>query len=603
MKKILTLFVALLICLPALSRPAFPGIIKSVQPDGSIIYLRLHGDEFCHWRTNVEGQIVEKDSDGYWRPVQNTAVLSANRLAAKSMQSARNRIYKQATRGAVGQKRGLIILVEFADVKFSVENPNQKFYDMMNKPGYDYNGATGSVRDYFYENSHGKFEPAFDVYGPVTLDHNLAYYGANNRYGNDVKAYEAVIEGCKALDDQIDFSLYDNDNDGEVDLVNMYYAGYSESEGAGDDAIWPHQWYLEVASGKKLTCDGKKIDRYACSQELTGDGSYFGGLAGIGSFCHEYSHTLGLPDLYDSDYETNGQAGGMVHFSLMASGSYNNESRTPPYFTIEERILCGWIDDSSYKEFTRSGQIVLSTVNDNIAYRTLTDKEGEYFVYECRGDNGWDAYLPAHGLIVTHLDKSDRIIDIVDLWSIRQKYTAKHLWENATTINCINENGSHPCYYLIPAADQSNLLFGFKYYSGYGYYFETKNARYIPFPGKNEVTSFAAVSWNGVVSEITLSDIAYADNKVSFNVFVPSEELDYSVIDNPGNGVYVAGDTFEFKLVESKVNAVSSVSWYYDDEPVSGTSVKLLAGPHTVEAALTLSSGETQIVTLEISVE
>lgn len=601
MKKILTFFVALLICLPALSRPAFPGIIKAVQPDGSIILLRIHGDEFCHWRTNLEGQVVEKDSDGYWRPVKDTGAIKASLASAANRRSAQMRNIRLSRNIPLGEKHYLVILVEFSDVKFSSQTTNQDFYDMMNKAGYDYNDATGSVRDYFYENSHGKFEPVFDVYGPVTLPHKESYYGKNvNNF--DQYTYLAVKEGCQALDDQIDYSLYDHDNDGYVDLVLMYYAGYSEAEGADPNTLWPHQWNFESA-GTSLTCDGKRISQYICSNELEGDGSTVGNRAGIGSACHEFSHTMGLPDFYDTDYESNGQAAGMHYYSLMASGSYNNRSRTPPYFTIEERIILGWLDENALQEFSRSGRVVLTSVNDEIAYKTPTDTDGEFFVYECRGDDRWDAHIPAPGLIVTHIDKSSRKIDVVTAVGVSGRYSAKYLWDNCTYTNCLNENGSHPCCYVVPSADQSNLLYGYRYYQGYGYYFEFSNAPYIPFPGKSGITSYAAESWNGVVSEITLSDIAYADNKVSFNVFVPSEDLDYSVIDNPGNGVYAAGDMFEFKLVESKVDAVSSVSWYYDDEPVSGPSVKLLSGPHTVEASLTLASGETQIVTLEITVE
>ena len=602
MKKILALIVALLICLPALSRPAKPGLFKAVQPDGSVIYLRLHGDEFCHWRTNTEGQVVEKGDDGFWRPVQDKGMLRVSQQNGVARRNTRNRSYKQVSPNiARGQKHFLVILVEFADVKFSSSDPNQVFSDMMNKAGYNYRGATGSARDYYFENSHGLFEPVFDVYGPVTLKQNMAYYGENDINGYDKKASEAVASGCSALNDQIDFSLYDNDNDGEVDLVYMYYAGFSEAEGADENTIWPHQWDL-YSAGRSLICDGKQISRYACSSELSGDGSSAGYLVGIGAACHEFAHAIGLPDFYDTDYETNDHAAGPFDYSLMCRGSYNNDSRTPPYFSFEERIMLGWFKDSDYKEFAHSGQVVLTTVNDDVAYRTPTDQEGEYFVYECRTKSGWDAYV-SPGLIVTHIDKSSRIINITNDYGQVVNYSAQYIWDNWHYINSINENGSHPCYYIVPSADQSNLLFGHKYYTGYGYYYDNSNSPYIPFPGKSNITTYAAESWNGVVSDITLSDITYADNKVSFNVYVPSDELEYNVIDNPGNGVYAAGDLFEFKLIETSASPVSSVAWYFDDEPVSGATVRLKAGRHTVEAVLTLSSGDTQTVTLEISVE
>ena len=181
--------------------------------------------------------------------------------------------------------------------------------------------------------------------------------------------------------------------------------------------------------------------------------------------------------------------------------------------------------------------------------------------------------------------------------------SAYNLWANWQQTNAINENGKHPCCYVIPADDQSNLMYGYKYYSGYGYYFDWNKAGYLPFPGTSKVTSYTAKSWNGVDSDITLSNISYSNDQVSFTVTVPSEELAYNVIANPGNGVYNAGDIFTLAIEESEARAVVSTAWYYDDEPVTGESVVLTAGQHVIEAVLTFALGGTQTVTLEITVQ
>ena len=597
MKKLFALLAVALICFSAFSIPAKRGFVRYSQPDGTVIFLQKHGDEFCHWVTNTAGQVVEKDADGYWRPATNVSLLQSRKAAARSKRIARTVQHKSGEHIAFGQKRFLVILVEFQDLKFSSETAGQDFNNMMNQFGYSDNGGTGSAREYYYDNSHGSFEPIFDVFGPVTLDNNMAYYGANDASGYDQHPELAVKEGCEKLDDQIDFSLYDDDKDGSVDLVYVYYAGYGEADYGEEDTIWPHQWEL-TSAGISLILDGMTVSTYSCSNELGRDAGYNPCMCGIGTACHEFGHAIGLPDFYDTDYEDNEYCMAMFDYSLMCGGSYNNNGMTPPYLTIEERIMLGWMDESVFQEFSKSGQVTLTSVNDNVAYKTLTDKEGEYFVYECRGAGAWDAYVPAPGLTVTHVDKSSRTVKVGSV-----SYTARSLWDNWTTSNAINANGKHPCCYIVPPADQSELCYGYRYFSEYqDYYYDRSYDPKLAFPGSEMVTSYTPVSWNGVASDIQLSNIAYANGQVSFYVSIPSDEIDFAVIDNPGGGVYSAGDTFEFNLVASEANPVSSVVWFYDDEPVNVPSVCLSAGSHTVEAEVVLSSGERQTVTLEIAV-
>ena len=430
--------------------------------------------------------------------------------------------------------------------------------------------SEGEARDYYYENSHGAFEPIFDVYGPVTLSEDQAYYGANS-FGDDIRPHIAVKEGCEAVDSQfdVDFSQYDYDGDGEVELVFMYYAGRGENDGGGRNCIWPHQWELSKYDCN-LRIDGKKIDSYACTNEIAYLGASEGTLCSIGTACHEFAHAVGLPDFYDTDAGTNGNAGGLYTYSPMCSGMHNNRGRTPPYFTMEERMMLGWLDDNAYREFSVSGNYSLTSVDDQVAFRTPTDVEGEYFVYECRSKTGWDSYIQEAGLIVYHVDKSDRIVSI-DSYGEMIDVTAKSLWDDWEETNAVNENGSHPCFYIIPAGNQASLNV-------------TGTFSKFDFPGAANATSFVATSWNGVESPVKLSDITYSDNTVSFYATVLSNTLNYNVIANPGNGVYAAGSRFGLSLVPSDAQPVSAVEWYFDDEPVSGDSVILPAGTHVVEA-------------------
>ena len=605
MKKIFaTIVLALCLIGAAWAVPAYPGLIRHTQPDGSVIMIRVHGDEFCHWVTDASGQMLEMNADGFYRPA-SSASLASRRAAGQIRRSQINaaRRSRPVKRGvATGTKHFLVILLSFSDVDFTVSNPQQSFYNLMNQQGYSANDGTGSVRDFYSDNSHGYFTPIFDVAGPYKVSNTAAYYAGSDGTEN---AEVAFYEACQQAANDIDFSDYDLDGDGEVDMIFFYYAGYNQAEGV-DATIWPHQYTFQGTDYYNVTLDGKKLGSYACTSELRGASGT--DMCGIGTACHEFGHAMGLPDFYDTDYTVNDQSAAMFFFSTMDSGSYNNDGRTPPYFTIEERIILGWITEAdAYREFSASGNYTIGSVDNNIAYRTQTDKDGEYFIYECRGSNGWDSGLDAHGLIVTHVDKSSRSVQIKVYNGntgqyVNKSVTASSLWSSWETYNSINENGSHPCCYIVPSAAQSDLLFGHFLYDGYYYFDNTKSAQ-IPFPsgsGSSLVNSYTARSWNGVDSDVQLSNISYANDQVTLYATVPSNTLNYNVIANPGNGVYTADSSFTLSLVESGAQPVSSVAWYFDDEPVSGSSVTLTAGTHVIEAHLTLVSGETRILELTV---
>ncbi len=600
--KILLSLLLLLTALSLYAVPARPGKFRHVQPDGSTITLVRHGDEWGHWLTDGAGNVVRKDADGFYRPVPASKAESIRRQAATRRAEARRRRVPRASGIALDKKRFLVILVAFSDLDFKTPDANTAFGNLLNQQGYSANGGKGSARDFYYENSRGKFEPVFDVYGPVKLSHDKAYYGGNDSDDNDLRPEQAVAEACEALDGQVDFSRYDNDGDGQVDLVFMYYAGHGEADSDDEDSIWPHQWSLSNAD-ISLTLDGCKVDSYACSNELEGMGTYKGQMCGIGTACHEFGHAMGLPDFYDTDYDTNEIAAGPFEFSLMSGGSYNGEGRIPPYLGIEERILLGWLDRSVLAEFPKSGDYVLPPVQENKAYKTLTDQEGEYFIYECRGASGWDAGLPAHGMLVYHVDKSSRKVRIEDFGQV----SAADLWSKWEQTNSINENGAHPCYYVVAAIEPDNLKYGYQYLPDYGAsYFDPYYeglAVNIPFPGAKKVSAYTARSWNGVESSVSLSGIAYADGQVTFHVTMPSAGLSYYSISNPGKGSYRAGSSFALTLNEVADLPYTSVEWRLDGSAVSGPSVTLTAGAHTVEAVVSLQNGKRQVVTLELSAE
>ena len=499
MKKILATLALLLGAFHILSAvPAYPGKIRVTQPDGSVITIRIHGDEWFHYVTDESGQVVARGTDGFYRPAQMPS--AAGRAEALRMREEAGRMRAQAASAAkagsmsMGTHRIPVILVEFQDVPFVISDPRAAFDALLNQEGYSANGGTGSVRDFYVENSHGQYDPVFDVFGPYTLSKNSADY-VNNAGG-------ALVEACQAMNADIDFSRYDSDGDGYVDMTLMYYAGHNAAEtGLENEQIWPHQGY----AGGSTRLDGKRIYKYFCTSELKG---YSGSnMCGIGTTTHEFAHSLGLPDFYDTDYSTNGSAGGLYSYSTMCSGPYNNNGRTPPYFNAEELIMLGWMD--GYTEIESQGSLTVTPVQNRVAYRIPTSTDGEYFVLECRGKTGWDSALPGNGLLVYHVDKSQRQVTILQAgWggeTYESTYAAAALWNNWQYTNAINENGSHPCFYIVPAADVESLNFPY-------------NEDRIPFPGSRKITRYTPVDWEGVQTDFKFTDISFASNRVTLTV-------------------------------------------------------------------------------------
>lgn len=432
MKKLSTLCLLLLVVSSVWAVPALQVKKLFTQPDGSTVTIVLQGDERFSYYSTIDGIMLQKTADGYMKyaTVDVNGVVVAGCYAAKdpsdrsdkeidyistlSRMKIMNSVQKQISQRALtelpspvsgtaipskGPVKGLVILAEFPDVKFTEVGTLEEFNKMMNEEGYSNYDATGSARDYFIAQSNGVFTPSFDVVGPVTLPKEVAFYGEKTFNQNDRDPAQMIVDACNLVKEQFktDFSQYDFDNNGKVDLVYVIYAGHNQAQGGGDDTIWPHNSQI-ILWGKDLKLDGKIIDNYACSSELRGPNGM--NIEGVGTFCHEFSHCLGLPDLYNSRGGTNH---GMYTWSIMDQGCYNNNSKTPPNYSAFERASVGWLTleelkagtDITLEELTKSnkGYVISSDYNPD-----------EFFVLENRHQVGWDAYLANHGLLITHID-------------------------------------------------------------------------------------------------------------------------------------------------------------------------------------------------------
>ena len=336
-----------------------------------------------------------------------TAMLAKRHKAqnAKTRQSSQEEI-----RHYEGEKKGLIILVEFADVHFATDNPLQTWSDIANKQGYSENEAIGSVSDYFYDQSYGKFRLTFDVVGPVVAAHNHEYYGENKDWGPptgwfDKNVGELVEEACKGVADKVNFADYDWDNDGEVDQVFLLYAGRGENDYGRKDStvIWPHMASLILDWDYKdgVVLQGKRINIYACSNEIWSN-SLHPHLAGIGTFCHEFSHCLGLPDLYNTE-EGNSVLG---DYDLMDYGSYLGEGWCPVGYSSYERYVCGWLTPEPTDDPAGITSLLpLHTNPDARIYRSSKDANDYYLIeYRQKAESSWDKFYPKTGLQAWHID-------------------------------------------------------------------------------------------------------------------------------------------------------------------------------------------------------
>jgi M6 family metalloprotease-like protein len=370
------------------------------QPDGTTITVRLHGDEYHSYYTTEDGTPLRRLDNGFF--VEDYSVKENFASTASQRRAASIRPREEATKFPLtGSPRSLVLLVGFQDLPF--EQSLEDFNKLLNQSGYDYNGATGSCRDYFIAASDSVFQPQFDVYGPFTVDGNMADYGAENGDTHDKDPYSMVIDACvTASENGVDFSQYDTDNDGVLDNVFIYYAGHNQAEGGPANSIWPHK---ASVAWRNARVDGKYLATYACTSEYSGSAGTR--RASIGTFCHEFGHVLGLPDLYDTGYKYYT----VSNWSIMCSGNYNNNGRTPPTYSAYERFFLGWL---SPKQLTEKGQYSLEPLQEaNQAYLIAdkthnlnggTPNPSEFFILEYRTKTGWDTYLPGSGMLVWHID-------------------------------------------------------------------------------------------------------------------------------------------------------------------------------------------------------
>lgn len=518
---------------------ATPELIVKTQADGSTVTLKLVGDEFHSYYTRTDGTPVRLNNKGMW--VDDSSVATPSAEARKARRIAQQRQFS-ATFPLTGSPHSVVILVNFADLKFQYTQDD--FNKMLNESGYSANGGVGSARDYFTACSDSIFSPIFDCYGPVTLSRNYEYY--------DERAAAMVVEACNLVSGElgIDMSQYDTNGDDRLDNVFIYYAGHNEAEGGPSKSIWPHR---SVVQGDNRV-NGKLIYDYACTSELRG--SSRNSMCGIGTFCHEFGHVLGLPDYYcttNNDGSTNTYTIGS--WDIMCSGSYNGSGKTPPSYTAGERFQLGWVTPV---QLTDAGVYTLEPIENGSKQIYLLAKEqhnlswesanpNEYWLLENRQNVGWDRHgtsLPGTGLLIWHVD-----------------YSAFAWGAN------IPNNGDPLRYDIEEAGGQRGF-----------------SGESDTYPGSKKVTTFTPMLHNGDIVDQPLTDIAVDGKNITFTfksngfMFLPAElpviqstyNPDKKQAYTPGSKLRIAGE--KLNPAEPVTISVSSNGFHISSDSINWSS-------------------------------
>ena len=500
MKKIISIIVLCSAVIAANAVPARRGWQTRTQADGTSIEVQVVGDEFYHYTVNRDGLRVRMNAEGNYEVVGEAPTNEEFKARRAKAQARRARQEIGVTPNLA--PRGVVILANFSDTKFNSEHTRNVFDEMCNSAECTVNTYKGvdypSAAEYFSAQSHGQYRPQFDVFGPVTLSKGYAYYGKDvGGEGEDQYAATAVVEACLLANEQysdLNFKNYDSDGDGYVDFVYVIYAGQGQADGGGANTIWPHNWEIESAiyygtctySSSQCRVDGKKLNNYAMSSELSGSV-----LGGIGTLCHEFGHVMGLPDFYDTNYGTNyNNALTPNEWDVMDGGAYNGNGHCPPNYSPWEKYFFGW--HTPLNLGTNGKRLTLEAngttgyqayqVNESGNLQTATTAGLNYY-FENRQQQGWDEYIPYSGLLI---------------WKVNFNATK---WQN----NEPNNKANNPLYTIVCSS-------GTKIGSSYG-------ARNV-FPYGN------VKSWEGVNGK-PLTDIT-REGELIHLVYI-SESTQYTV--------------------------------------------------------------------------
>ena len=430
--------------------PVKPGVWRTLTlADGTTVRAEARGSEHGSWWEDQQGQCyilqygeyvkIERETlKGYFEQAHQTRRANGGRRVLGTATDDGLGTLDRNSWGAMpsnGEWDIPVLMVEFTDAKFKPEHTTQLIQDYLTKEGFTYSknsNSRGSIRDFFVAQSRGKFKPNFKLLGKVTVNKPYTYYGAddpNNPALTDLNCEELPGDAMRAAKEQlqgVDFTQFskpapDTWHKAGIPLICLLYPGLPQSANPEKtDLIWPHQLDLNKTEGIDIEGVGVHLNSYFVGNELAERTKYDETteeitteeqLEGIGVFCHELGHALGLPDWYctNDSYKEDDAFG---HWSTMDNGCYNGQTWVPVGYTAYERSYLGWLTIGEYDQ--KDDLKLTNPQGDNAALLIYnpSDKK-EYFILETRQPSTWYPNYQGTGLLLTRyaFDEDDWLYD------------------------------------------------------------------------------------------------------------------------------------------------------------------------------------------------
>lgn len=348
-----------------------------------------------------------------------------------------------STNPYIGDRRQLVVLVSFSDQSFKGDEAAtmeewDKIFNAVNLSEEPY---VGSVHDYFSAQSYGQFNLTFDLYYIPLTESRVRYCSTDDDDENSKYLVHDIVDVLETK--EIDWSLYDWDDDGYINQLLIIYAGKGMNAGGDSNTIWPHQWWLSLhkdTTTRTVTSGDMSytIDSYCCVQEEITLNSV---KCSFGIICHEFSHCFGFPDYY---------YGGITvkDWDLMDYGNYNGLGYCPAGYSAHERMQMGWLEPTELTAATTITSLPALSEEPK-AYLVRNDGHAdEYYIIENRQPQVWDASLPGSGIVVFHIDYDEEV------------------WKDGSP------NVGTKRYCIIPANNKTN----YSYESGWAYPYGDNNS-------------------------------------------------------------------------------------------------------------------------------
>ncbi len=456
MKKIiLSIAIAFMGFTSAFAAKAHPKPITVVQNDGTELTIYLHGDEHLSWYSTVDGALLVPVGNSYYiaqvepdgslkatpqlaHNVENRGTTEKQVIAlqdkekffnaadnelqtlAKSLNTdiSTSRCYFPHTGNGANSPKVAVLLVQFPDCKFKSEDPETAFNYFLNSESGDevptaltnyYKGNNrGSVKQYFTDMSCGAYTPKFEIKGVVTVSKSYTYYGQDlSETDKDIYCTEMVQEACKLAKSElgVNFSDYDLNHDGKADLVYIIYAGLGQNNGGDANTLWAKTVVPTSTTGGVSIGDNEYIYSYGINSELNstpeGETGYY--ISGIGVFCHEFSHCMGIPDLYpysSAAYLDNQEP---EYWDLMDAGEYYANGYRPSPYSPWELDIMEWNSEIEILDNTPK-QITLQPYHQERKAYKIEAPDGQYLLLQNIQKSNWWVGYPYHGLLIQRID-------------------------------------------------------------------------------------------------------------------------------------------------------------------------------------------------------